>query len=330
MTDVEMNLVIRCLAGEATDGERMKLKEWLLDEGNRIHFEELSVIWNMSGRGYTVYSPDLKTARARIGKGIRQTFKVNPWVWAGKAAAILVIMVGVIWSIGEYAPSGLLGISMEEIETGPTMDSVTLSDGSTVWLNKESTLKYPLEFTGAERRVYLTGEAFFQIARDSKTPFIVEAQGTLTRVLGTSFNIKTNQANVSVNVRTGEVMFSQRNNAENFALLQKNQLASFSVASGVIKKTVLTDAYVPLWRSGSLSFKNTPLWQVVEKLSAYYDTSIQLDSTTAGKFTLTSTFDDQSVEQVLEVVCATLDMRLENIPSGYRLIRADTLETSKE
>lgn len=328
MTDFELKLIVRCLAGEATDMEQGRLKVWLDQEENKIQYEEFKVIWMASAGLHRTYSPDLELARRKIQNGIGQTVKLNPWSWVGKAAAVLVIAAGLSWLVSEYSGTrDTRFVSMEEIATGPAMDSVVLSDGSKVWLNAGTTLKYPTNFSGPERRIFLTGEAFFEVAHNANKPFIVEAEGTVTKVLGTSFNIKTGEADVSVAVRTGKVLFSDYENTQNFALLEKNQKAEFSRSNRSIKKSTIDGSKLPFWR-GNLFFNKTPLSEVVEKLSAYYDTPIQLDSAIAHDQTFTAGFEDESLEEALAVVCAALELRLENTAKGYRIVGAGTTKKS--
>src|SRR5688572_17996740 len=104
MTDFELRLIVRCLAGEATDVEQERLKVWLSqEEEHRIHYEEMKVIWMASAALHRTYSPDLEQARKKIQSGVSQTVKLNPWSWVGKVAAVLVVATGVVWSIAEYA-----------------------------------------------------------------------------------------------------------------------------------------------------------------------------------------------------------------------------------
>ena len=323
MTDLDYKLIVRYLTGEVSDYEQEKLKEWLNEGENRIQYEEFKLIWMTSGELYRNYSPDLGRARGRIQNGIdNATAKLTPWKWIGRVAAILVAAVGIIWTIAEYsATRDFRQLSMEEISTGSAIDSVALSDGSTVWLNRRTTLKFPSSFTGHERRVFLSGEAFFKVYYNAEKPFIVETRGTVTRVLGTSFNIKSGKDNVSVAVRTGKVLFSEHDDSKNCELLVKNEMAAFSYANRSIQKSIIDSSDIPAWRSHLLVFKNSPLSEVVEKISAYYDTSIHLDPAIPGNLSLTTSFEDQSVEDVLEVVCATLDLKLENTSDGYLLVR---------
>jgi transmembrane sensor len=325
MTDVELNLIVRCLADEAGDDEREKLKEWLNEEENKIQYDEFKIIWLASAGLYMHYSPDLEQARRRIQNGIDRTVKLNSWTWVGKAAAVLILAAGVlVWAISEYSATGDTPfISMEEISTDSAMDSVVLSDGSIVWLNRKTKLKFPLKFTGSERRVFLSGEAFFEVAHNAEMPFIVEARGTVTRVLGTSFNINSGEQDVTVAVRTGKVMFSQHDNSWNFETLEKNEMAAFSHANRSIRKSTIDASRLPFWRSHSLFFENTPLPEVVDRLSVYYNTSIDLDPTIPDDLSLTTSFDNQRIEDVLEVVCAALDLRLKKTTEGYRLVRIE-------
>lgn len=322
MTEFEFELVVRCITGQATGYEQEKLKVWLKEDENRTRYEEIRAIWIASGEVYKDYSPDLARARKKIQNGIDPAVKLAPWKWAGRAAAILVAAVGALWAIAEYSANvNVRQLPMVEISTGSAMDSVTLSDGSVIWLNRETTLKFLGEFTGPERRVFLNGEAFFKVVHNPEKPFIVEANGTATKVLGTSFNIKSSKDNIVVSVRTGKVLFFEHDNVRNCELLVKDQMAAFSPSSRSIRKSAIDGSKLPFWKNHPLAFKNTPLADVATKLSAYYDITIDLDPAIPENLSLTSSFEDQGAEEVLEVVCMTLDLKLERTTRGYRIIK---------
>src|SRR5690606_25053603 len=123
-----------------------------------------------------------------------------------------------------------------EIATGPAIDSVRLSDGTMIWLNRETTIRFPETFPDNERRVYLSGEAFFQVEKEADRPFVIEGQNTVTRVLGTSFNLRTSGHSASVEVVTGKVSFAALNKPDNVQLLTKGEKAAYDRKSGTIEK----------------------------------------------------------------------------------------------
>jgi transmembrane sensor len=322
MTDSEMERIVRYLKGEATQIELEEMGEWLKEDTHRIRFEHFKEIWISSGEVYRTFVPDLARARERIQTEIEGSVKLNPWKWVGRAAAILIPIVGIAWAITAYKFAvENREISMQEFSTRSAGDSIVLSDGSTVWLNKGTTLKFPSAFNGAERRVFLTGEAFFEVTHNAEMPFIIEGRRTVTKVLGTSFNIKIDKDSVSVAVRTGRVLFFEHDNSTNFEFLEKNEMASFSDANSSIRKSAINWIDIASWRTHPFVFKNSTLSEVTRTLSRYYDTSIRLAPGISEDWSLTTSFEDQSLEEMLQVICATLDLRLETTSEGYLLVR---------
>lgn len=320
MGESELELIVRYLKYETTPQENEILQEWLKMEANRLEFEKLKKIWNASGKIYSSYSPDLIEARARIQAGIDAPVKLNPWKMAARVAAILAIVFGLSWSAREYfdpKPDSLT--SIHSFTTGAYTDSLMLGDGTMVWLNQETTLKYPENFVGTERRVTLTGEAFFKVAHNPEKPFLVEAEGTITKVLGTSFNIRTDANNVSISVLSGKVSYSENGNPKNFQLLTKHEKAEFNYSDRSILKSPFDKLNVLAWKNNLLVFTDTPLVEVAKTLSEYYRTPVFLDPTLSEYLPLTSSFEDQSLKEVLEVISLTLDLRVEKESDGYML-----------
>lgn len=321
MTDSEMERIVRYLKGEAIQIELEEIGEWLKDDGNRVQFEHFKEIWTSSAEVYRTFVPDLVQARQRIRTEIEESGNLNPWRWVGRAAAILIPIVGIAWAIAAYRfGEDSREISMQEFSTRSASDSIVLSDGSTVWLNKETTLKFPSHFMGSERRVFLMGEAFFKVAHNAEMPFIVEARRTVTQVLGTSFNIKTDEDSVSIAVRTGKVLFFEHDNSTNFEFLEKNEMAAYRDTNSSIRKSAIRGIDIASWRTHPFVFKNATLPEVTRTLSSYYNTPIQLDPGIAGDRSLTTSFEEQSLEEMLQVICATLDLRFETTSEGYLLV----------
>lgn len=151
--------------------------------------------------------------------------------------------------------------------------SIQLSDGTRVWLNSASELRYPVHFTGDCRKVYLKGEAYFQVTPDRQKAFIVVADQLQIKVYGTEFNINTRVAecvqtvlvNGSVSVRNGQ-MPEQK--------LLPNQMAEYNRITGKIAITeVDVDNYIG-WKSGIYVFENRTVEQIMDELSLWYDVDV--------------------------------------------------------
>lgn len=151
--------------------------------------------------------------------------------------------------------------------------SVRLSDGTTVWLNSGTELKYPVRFSGRQRRVYLKGEAYFQVAHNAKQAFIVATDDIEVKVYGTEFNINTRVLNsVQTTLVNGSVAIRCGDGEEQF--LKPDQMARYDRESGELDiKTVDVANYIS-WKSGIYIFENLTIEQIMEELSLWYDVDV--------------------------------------------------------
>lgn len=144
--------------------------------------------------------------------------------------------------------------------------NLTLSDGTRVWLNAETELCYPVQFNGKERVVYLKGEAYFEVAKNKKKPFLVQVDDMSVKVYGTEFNVNTYDKIETVLV-TGSVSMNQGGKE---VLLKPNQKGVFDQVSGKITVAdVDVLAYVS-WKNGDFIFRNESLNSIMDKLSRWY------------------------------------------------------------
>ncbi|MDL2319997.1 DUF4974 domain-containing protein [Alistipes sp. OttesenSCG-928-B03] len=150
---------------------------------------------------------------------------------------------------------------------------VRLDDGTMVWLNSESSIEYPKEFIGDKRNVKLTGEAFFEVAKDTGRPFAVEVEDMLITVLGTSFNINAyNKESYFTTLLSGCVLVADRNGSQAIEL-RPNQQASF--AEGRIDvKEVDAEMYAS-WTKGKFYFRATPMEDIAAQLERWYDVEFE-------------------------------------------------------
>ncbi|MTI24342.1 FecR domain-containing protein [Fulvivirga kasyanovii] len=323
MTDIEQRIP-RFLKGESGKEEQRQMEKWLQDPANRQEFEKFKEIWEASGEVYKDYTPNVGKAWENIEQRILRSEDVSSpssidlWKWIGRAAAILVFATGIGWLAMQWfqEPDHNFYASLMEVSTASGIDSVALSDGSIIWLNRNTTIQFPETFGTKERRIILRGEAFFEVERDTERPFIVEAQGTVTRVLGTSFNINARVSEASVSVFTGKVSFSEDKDPANEVILTKGEKAQINPVNNHINKFAV-DPNALAWKTGVLVFQNTPLQEVAIVLSAHYNQSVTLENT--DSLSLTTSFEKQSLEEVLDVISITLDIRYEKVLEGYIL-----------
>lgn len=156
---------------------------------------------------------------------------------------------------------------------------VRLPDGSKVWLNSASTLRYPTTFAGHERKVHLKGEAYFEIAPNKKKPFRVESNNQIVEVLGTHFNINSydDEDYVKTTLLEGSVKVILNSNANTIAntrlLKPGEQSLTNSSRSGIRIENADTEKAIA-WKNGYFKFKNTPIREIMREVERWYDVEL--------------------------------------------------------
>jgi transmembrane sensor len=179
-------------------------------------------------------------------------------------------------------------------------DPVQLADGSLVYLNKNSEITFSKKFGRKNRALSLKGEAFFEVKRNEHIPFVVSTYKTTTRVLGTKFNIYSDgSGQVKVSVASGRVEFSAPEQHATVKLAA-GENGLFSPSREGIQKESNTDPNFLAWKTGVLTFSNTPLSEAFLLMQQQYAHVFKLDSLRADLPTLTTTFDNVPLEAVLE------------------------------
>ena len=146
---------------------------------------------------------------------------------------------------------------------------LTLSDGTGVWLNAESRLRYPVAFTGKERKVEMEGEVYFEVAKNKEKPFIVTVNGVDIRVLGTSFNVSAYQEEVVATLVEGKVQLKKGNEQ---VILSPNQQAIWSDDEFRVKQVDARN-YV-LWKEGIFYFEDVDLETILDDMARWYNVNV--------------------------------------------------------
>ena len=193
------------------------------------------------------------------------------------------------------------------------IEEVELSEGSRVTVNSNSKLTYPKNFEKDKREVKLSGEAFFEVAKDPSRPFIINAGDIRVEVLGTSFNVRAyeNQEQVEVTVSTGKVAVFALDNPEDRVVLVKGQKAIFYKSSTKIESTLNDNINFASWKTKEIIFEDTPMPDVIRIINEIYKSDLKLVGEQLKECPVTTTFDNQSLESVLKVLESTLDLSID-------------------
>jgi transmembrane sensor len=184
---------------------------------------------------------------------------------------------------------------------------VTLPDGSNVWLNHSSSLKYPPMFLGESRTIELTGEGYFEVAHNPKIPFIVKAGDIQIKALGTAFNIMAypEEARIETSLINGQVELQRIDLAGNLIPLVKmkpTDLAIYKKSNNEISTRTIGDDRYFSWKEGKLVFNKEPMGEVAKKLGRWFNIDIQIKDPELLELTYTATFVHETLPQVLELL----------------------------
>lgn len=337
-------LLAKFLAGETDPGESARVQQWLAsqdsapDEPTQDDFAAFDRIWQTAtptdakpidtdaawlSVQQKMRSADKKTetqadpvvkpmpvlrdeqphTQAPPIRSNRQFWDRSLW----RVAAVLIVAIGVGWSAFRflYEPK-TVGEFVTVRTTDQSLDRV-LPDGTKIRLNRHSTLRYPTEFNEEHRDVALTGEAFFDVMPDPQRPFRIQAGQTTVQVLGTSFNVRAYDRNVSVAVKTGKVRFASKQKA---VLLTPNQQATFDASADTIRRSLQQTANVFAYKTGLLVFDNEPLRDVVKTLNQVYNADIRLANDKIGSCLLNTRFDNTPLNAVIDITAESLSLRV--------------------
>ncbi|TAN02015.1 MAG: FecR family protein [Chitinophagaceae bacterium] len=192
------------------------------------------------------------------------------------------------------------------------MHFALLPDSSKVWLGPNSSIEYPERFIDPERKVNISGEAFFKIYQEAKHPFIVTSGKTITCVLGTSFLIKTYKNNsIEVAVITGKVAVYQKDNANTRVTVTAGQKAVLDPVTNKIEKTRADNRLVSRWQAVNLSFNNVSFSSVAKVLDQKFNIHIHCTDSGMLKYRLNADFNDQNLTDILEMLEQSLNTHYE-------------------
>ncbi|REA57428.1 FecR family protein [Dyadobacter luteus] len=247
---------------------------------------------------------------------IRRSMKL----WWRAAAAILLTGIGFcVYLLSSQGSISMQTISalfseqqQEQINQTQKELVVNLEDGSSVILQPGSKLSYPDHFEKAERKVHLSGEAFFEISKDAKRPFLVYTRDVVTRVVGTSFRIKAGDENpdVEVLVKTGKVLVSELTDSgahspKNVSLLP-NQSVSFVKEKKTFKKIAsVTPSEKPIDYL-TFEFEDTSVAEIFKAIENSYGLTVEYPKALLDKCYLSTSLSDQPLLEKMKIICESL------------------------
>ena len=273
-------IISKYLLGTASPQEEKEIMEWRnADAGHEQEFQELCESWQIAHAGIHPVIPDKERVWGKIMSNLNLVKPVKMYTRrllyrAVGIAAMLALVLGFSLSllVSEEEEVGLVSF------TAPVGQKaeVSLPDGTKVWLNSGTKLRYPVKFVGNERRVYLRGEAFFEVKKATEWPFIVETEHMHIQVTGTRFNVKSYPEEDIVHTTLVEgavTVTGPENKIRAFRLLPSQQFSLDKLTGQIEVKEVDTRLYTD-WTEGMFVFRKQRLEEVRNTLARWYDIEV--------------------------------------------------------
>jgi ferric-dicitrate binding protein FerR (iron transport regulator) len=331
ITDEMWGLIAKYLNGEATNAEKRAVEEWIADsEENRAEFIQCQAVSEKANQFYQTKNYDENKAfeaiKNRIGLKKENTKTRGRKLYLPflryAAAAVLLLSIGITAYYFAFRKDeqGLIVFKT----AGREQKTLTLPDGSIVTLNGNTRIVYPSEFLAENRSVEIEGEAFFNVEPNPNKPFIITAENTQIKVLGTSFNVLAypGAETIEVVVETGKVQVTQNstgagNSTEVF--LDPGEKATVTKKVKSVQKKTNDDPNYKSWKTGNFVFEKSTLSYVVETLEKSFQVEINFSDPEIEGLRYSAEFENKSIDFILDVIRLTFNLELKSEGTSYYL-----------
>jgi len=307
---IDETLLLRIIENRADEKERNLFEAWLGESVMHAeYFEQIKKTYQLTSIVANTKQKNWESVVAKVKSGqhvpdyielpgkqpTSKTVFLNTRVRVAASIAIL-LGISILFKFIVF-DSRQLVISGKDLKP---KEPYHLADGSLVYLNGNSEITFSKKFGKKERNISLKGLAFFEVKRNEKIPFQVTTGNTTIQVLGTSFNVYSDSTgSVKVSVVSGVVAFYS-GKIENGVKLTVGEQASYNPSLAMVVKEQNPDSNFLAWKSGILYFKETPITDAFRILQKQYSRVFVFEQKRNGDPTLTTTFDNQTLEAVLE------------------------------
>lgn len=303
-------LITKYFNKEITTGEKAELFS-LMQTDKELHKEFVSM-QNLSALSASLPAEDDEMKAVSKLLQFKQTHKNEKKKFVhltrhfvGYAAAICLAVLST-WTIMNYQRDNVIEeeLAFEEFSTPPGQRAqVKLHDGTVVWLNARSRLRYPNRFSGTERKVELDGEAFFEVFRNEEAPFVVSTEKLDIKVLGTKFNVFAYKGKneFTTALIEGSVKLYQSDNESVAMYMSPNDYAELK--DGRLVKSKISSTDFLLWKEGIYAFDDIPFGEIIKKLELYYDITIEIRNKKLNNYKFSGKFRQRDgIESVLKTL----------------------------
>ena len=310
-------IIAKSLSGEATHEEANELNHWIGESpSNKRVFDEAKRIWEKSHAFFS--ASEIVSDREKIKDQIIQQLskpekRVGLSVWIYRVAAILAlpVMLGIGWYLG--SDRNRAETAMCEV-TAPKgqISKCVLADGTQIWLNAGTTIKYDASLKGSFREVKLDGEAYFKVSKNKHKPFVVTTKYAQIKVLGTVFNLKaySGDSNVETTLEEGSVEFSLNGSSAKPVELKPGEQVVFNSSENKLTLGKVDTYLLTAWKDGKYVFKDADLKTIITELERLYDVRIHLQNDSLMQLHFRGMFEyEQNIFSALETLERTTNLK---------------------
>ena len=277
-------LFAKFLVGECTEDELRKVKRWM-DESDEHASDlfQLEEIYHAGKINSAEQTLELDAAESRLFQRLEKDSRPAVRLWSVRRwmqyAAMLIgvfLLGGAMWFTGQQ--SEIWSEPLVAVSTGEEIKQLTLSDGTKVWLNKHTRFRYPETFEEEGREVYLEGEGYFEVAKNPAKPFVVHSNAMKVKVLGTVFNLKTDEQRKSAvaTLLQGEIEVKGNHDEGGIVLAPKQQAELDGINHRLVVRQLTTG--IENWHNSSFVFQGADIFTIGRTLEQYYNINIVLSS----------------------------------------------------
>ena len=303
-------LIIEYLEGNISGTDLDRLLDWIDESaGNKEIYFRIKDTWDSKLRMKALRIPVRPLWKASQPVGQRNGKRI--FIEVLKYAAVIVLTIGITLMFREdRIVEKETAYHQLSVQNGKQSQVLVLSDGTKVWINASSSLRYPEYFSADQRSVWLDGEAYFEVVGNADQPFIVHTDMIDIRVTGTSFNVTAYKEDDRIITTLVEGSVSLWKDGQQLSGLQQNQQAVFGKKSRRLQLQDVDPSLYVAWKDGYYKIFDTSFEEISHRLEKMYDVKISFTDESLMKIPYSGTFaQEQSLREILEIMCSVKSFR---------------------
>jgi len=310
MLNKEYSKITGFINGDLSSNEMKQISEQIKAYENDTKFEhniEKKMKEFNANKAWDSLSDKIEKNKLNVEKDVKMYSSL-------RIAASIALFIG-ISIFGYFMIADFNNIKYSEINSGNDIKEIVLPDGSNVSLNRNSSIKFPEKFSKENRIIKFSGEAFFNITKNPKKPFVIKSNNAKVTVLGTSFNVKANtDKEISVTVKSGKVKLAKN---------KKEHVVLIAGEAGVIKNNTLSkgenkDKNFLSWKTKIFEYNGEKLIKVISDFNKSYNVDIILSDDSIKDLLFTSVIKDKPLKVALGIICTAHGLKQNQ--SGNKII----------